>query len=58
MRGHLGGIIGGTFLTQAGRCPHMLTAVEIRHAKPRGKPYKLFDGAGLYLEVTPTGARY
>ena len=36
----------------------MLTAVEIRNAKPRGKPYKLFDGAGLYLEVTPYGARY
>jgi hypothetical protein len=36
----------------------MLTAVEIRNAKPRGKPYKLFDGAGLYVEVTPNGARY
>jgi hypothetical protein len=36
----------------------MLTAVEVRNAKPRGKPYKLFDGAGLYLEVTPNGARY
>ncbi len=36
----------------------MLTAVGIRNAKARGKPYKLFDGAGLYLEVTPNGARY
>jgi|HubBroStandDraft_3_1064219.scaffolds.fasta_scaffold464611_2 hypothetical protein len=42
MREHLGGIIVGTFLTQAGRCPHMLTAVEIRNAKPWGKAYELF----------------
>jgi integrase len=27
-------------------------------AKPRNKPYKIFDGEGLYLEVMPTGAKY
>src|SRR3546814_16426382 len=35
-----------------------LTDTAIRNAKPRAKPYKLADGAGLYLEVMPTGARY
>ena len=35
-----------------------LTDTAIRKAKPRDKPYKLTDGAGLYLEVMPTGARY
>jgi integrase len=35
-----------------------LTDTAIRQAKPRAKPYKLTDGAGLYLEVMPTGARY
>jgi len=29
-----------------------------RTAKPREKPYKLFDGGGLYLLVTPEGGRY
>jgi len=27
-------------------------------AKPRAKTYKLSDGNGMYLEVTPTGSRY
>ena len=36
----------------------MLTAREIDSAKPKDKPYKLADGAGLYLEVMPTGAKY
>jgi integrase len=35
-----------------------LTDTVIRNAKPRAKPYKLADAAGLYLEVMPTGARY
>lgn len=35
-----------------------LTVAAIRNAKPRAKPYKLTDGAGLYLEVMPTGSRY
>jgi len=34
-----------------------LTEMQVRNAKPRGKPYKLFDGGGLYLEVAPTGSR-
>ncbi len=26
-------------------------------AKPKDKPYKLFDGGGLYLEILPTGKK-
>jgi hypothetical protein len=33
-----------------------LTQLQIRNAKPKGKPYKLADGGGLYLEVTPPAA--
>lgn len=29
-----------------------LTGVEIRNAKPRDKASRLFDGSGLYLEVS------
>jgi len=32
-----------------------LTQLQIRNAKPREKPYKLADGGGLYLEITPAG---
>ena len=35
-----------------------LTDTRIRTAKPREKPYKLFDGGGLYLMVTPSGGRW
>jgi integrase len=35
----------------------MLIAKEIDNAKPRAKPYKLFDGGGIFLEVTPAGGR-
>ena len=34
-----------------------LTDTEIRKAKPQHKPYKLSDGAGLYIWVTPSGGR-
>lgn len=35
-----------------------LTDVAIRSAKPRAKAFKLFDGGGLYLEVTPAGGKW
>lgn len=34
-----------------------LTQLQIRNAKPKDKPYKLADGGGLYLEVTPAGGK-
>jgi len=32
--------------------------VTFRTSKPQERPYKLFDGGGLYLLVTPEGGRY
>lgn len=35
-----------------------LTATQVKQAKPKAKAYKLPDGGGMYLLVTPPGARY
>jgi hypothetical protein len=35
----------------------MLTDKAVKNAKQRQKAYKLFDGAGLYLEITPSGGK-
>lgn len=35
-----------------------LNARQVEAAKSREKAYKLADGAGLYLEVVPSGSRY
>jgi hypothetical protein len=35
-----------------------LNACQVDAAKPREKIYNLADGAGLYLEVAPSGSRY
>ena len=34
-----------------------LSAIRIKNAKSQEKPYKLFDGDGLYLEVMPIGSK-
>ncbi len=34
-----------------------LTETQVRNAKPKAKTYKLFDGAGLFLEVPSAGNR-
>lgn len=34
-----------------------LTAVQVRNAKPKDKPYKLADSHGLYLHVAPSGKK-
>jgi hypothetical protein len=34
-----------------------LTDASIRNAKPMEKPWKLFDGGGSYLEITPSGGK-
>ena len=36
---------------------HELTDIKVKNAKPRQKPYKLFDGGGLYLLVNTKGTR-
>ena len=35
-----------------------LTDPRIKNAKPKDRPYKLSDGAGMYLYVTPKGGKY
>jgi hypothetical protein len=34
-----------------------LSLLQVKNAKPKTKPYKLFDGGGLYLELTPGGSK-
>ncbi|WP_151899706.1 integrase arm-type DNA-binding domain-containing protein [Sulfurimonas sp. NW15] len=35
-----------------------LTDTEISKAKPKAKEYKLFDGGGLYLSISPKGGKW
>ncbi|OOG54043.1 integrase [Rhodanobacter sp. B05] len=37
--------------------PMPLTDTAIRKAKPADKPQRMFDGGGLYLEVSPAGGK-
>lgn len=39
-------------------CPTMpLTDTAIKALQPRDKPYRVFDGGGLYIEISPTGSK-
>ena len=38
--------------------PVRLTALKIKNIKPTAKTQRLFDGAGLYLEVSPKGGKW
>ncbi|BAF73348.1 tyrosine-type recombinase/integrase [Sulfurovum sp. NBC37-1] len=40
------------------RITNPLTDKEIKAAKPKEKEYKLFDGGGLYLSITPKGQKW
>src|SRR6516165_8742210 len=35
-----------------------LSDAKARNAKPRTKPYKIADGEGLFLLITPSGSKY
>ncbi|OYV45609.1 MAG: hypothetical protein B7X10_05610, partial [Burkholderiales bacterium 21-58-4] len=35
-----------------------LTDTKIKQCKPKGKPYKLSDEKGLYLEIAPSGGKW
>jgi integrase len=35
-----------------------LTDLEVRRATPREKTYRISDGRGMYLEITPAGGKY
>ncbi|HMM38187.1 MAG TPA: integrase arm-type DNA-binding domain-containing protein [Desulfovibrio sp.] len=37
--------------------PGKLTNTAIRNAKPGPKPQRLFDGGGMYLEISPAGGK-
>ena len=34
-----------------------LSELQVRNSKPRERPYKLADGAGLFLLVQPNGSK-
>ena len=50
-------MIGGIPPTCKRDAPMPLTDTAIRNAKPGEKPIRLFDGGGLYLEVSPAGGK-
>ncbi len=35
-----------------------LSEAKVRNAKPEESEYRLFDGGGLFLLVTPSGGKY
>lgn len=34
-----------------------LTTVEINNTKPKDKPFKIYDEAGLFMQITPSGGK-
>jgi hypothetical protein len=50
--------LGAGELSAQGVAPLSLTDTAVRNAKPGEKPVKLFDGGGLYLEVSPAGGKW
>lgn len=35
-----------------------LANTTCKNAKPKEKPYKLSDGAGMFLQIMPNGSKY
>ena len=53
------GQLWGTLEQITGELPPMpLTDTQIRKAKPTEKTQRLFDGGGLYLEISPKGGKW
>jgi integrase len=63
-KGYMGGIwlsFWGYILPEEidmARLVKPLTATQIQNAKPRDAVYKMFDGGGLFLQVTPPGGKH
>ena len=56
--GATGGNNGGNRPAPGWSCPQMpLTDTAIRKAKAADKVQRIFDGGGLYLEISPAGGR-
>jgi len=51
-------MIGGISNSTPKNAPMSLTDTTIRNAKPGDKTVRLFDGGGLYLEISPKGGKY
>ncbi|CAK0752950.1 hypothetical protein CCP3SC15_1900001 [Gammaproteobacteria bacterium] len=56
--GRCGGDIGGHYTLSRVVAPIPLTDTAIRNAKPEEKPFRLFDGGGMYLEIAPSGGKW
>ena len=55
---NFGGIFGGILEIPPKKYPQKpLTDRQIKNAKHAEKAYKLIDGSGLYLQVTPAGGK-
>lgn len=52
----MGAFYGGILKHKRKYAP-MLTKTAIDNAKPKDKPYRLYDQEGLYLEVAPSGGK-
>ena len=58
IRGQLGARSGATRMSAFTVAPMPLTNVAISKAKPTGKTQRLFDGGGMYLEISPAGGKW
>ena len=56
-RGHVGALLGACDQAAKLDAPSVLTDKFIKNLKPKDKPFKHGDGAGLYIEVMPTGSK-
>jgi hypothetical protein len=54
-------VLAETYRTDTHKMPKLATPlldIQPKNAKPQAKPYKLFDGGGMYLLVNPDGSKY
>lgn len=52
------GLLGAFHKSPHLKGPHMsLTITRLKSLKPKARPYKVTDGRGLYIEITPSGGK-